>query len=257
MTVIKRDIVEGLHALGLKSGDRFVVHSSLRSMGNVEGGAENVVDAVLETAGPEGTVLMPVMTFGEPFDPARTPSRCGLITETFRRRPEAVRSLSPTHSIAGIGADAIRLLSGHGRDLPYGPNGLGSPLNRLAEEGGYVVLLGVSHTSDTVLHLPHYLAGLPFYEERRDVDVAGPDGSWRKVSVLHPGRSHAFDNIDPHLAAKGVERRVMIGAAMVRCAKARDIIETAMEALKSNPTLLLCDSPECRYCSYTRSALHA
>jgi aminoglycoside 3-N-acetyltransferase len=65
------------------------------------------VDAVLETAGPDGTVLMPVMTFGEPFDPAHSPSRCGLITETFRRRPDAVRSLSPTHSIAGIGADAI------------------------------------------------------------------------------------------------------------------------------------------------------
>ena len=257
MTVTQRDIVEGLHALGLESGDRFVVHSSLRSMGSVEGGADAVVDAVLETAGPDGTVLMPVMTFGEPFDPAHSPSRCGLITETFRRRPGAVRSLSPTHSIAGIGADAIRLLSGHDRDLPCGPNGLGSPLNRLAEEGGYVVLLGVSHTSDTVLHLPHYLAGLPFCEERRDVDVLGSDGSWRKVSVLHPGRSHAFDIIDPYLAEKGVERRVMIGTATVRCARAGDIIETALEAMKSNPTLLLCDNPECRYCSYTRKALRA
>lgn len=255
MTVTKRDIVEGLHALGLKSGDSFVVHSSLRSMGTVEGGADTVVDAVLETAGPSGTVLMPVMTFGEPFDPARTPSRCGLVTETFRRRPDAVRSLNPTHSIAGIGEDAIRLLSGHDRDLPYGPNGPGSPLSRLADEDGYVVLLGVSHTSDTVLHLPHYLAGLPFYEERRDVDVAGPDGSWRKVSVLHPGRSHAFDNIDPYLDARGVERRVTIGTATVRCARAGDIVATALEALKSNPTLLLCDSPECRYCSYTRKAL--
>ena len=96
MTVTKNDILDGFNRLGIRPGDTFVSHSSLASFGHVEGGADAVVDALLECVAPGGTVIVPTMTFGSPFDPARTPSKCGAITEAFRKRPGAVRNL-PRH----------------------------------------------------------------------------------------------------------------------------------------------------------------
>ena len=251
-TVTERDIFEGLRGLDVAPGDKIVVHSSLSSMGRVDGGAETVVNAFLASVAPGGTVLVPVMTFGVPFDPRTTESKCGAITEAFRRRPEALRSLSPTHSIAGIGPDAERLLDGHERALPFGPNGPDSPLGKLADEGGKIVLLGVTHVSNTIVHIVLYRAELPALEEWRGVDVTDSGGGQRIVNVQHPGCSLGFDALEPYLMEKNAQKIAKIGNADVRCMKASDVIEIGLAAVKEHPALLLCDRPDCRFCSYTR-----
>ena len=85
-----------------------MVHSSYKSLGNVEGGAEAVIDALLEWVGPDGTVLFPNFNFdswteNHYYDVIETPSRMGIIGELARLRPEAVRTPHPIYSFAVMG----------------------------------------------------------------------------------------------------------------------------------------------------------
>src|SRR5688500_10428768 len=100
-------ITEDLHRLGLAVGDALVVHSSLRSIGPVEGGAEAVVAALLDVVGERGLLVAPTFTYrGERFDPLTEPGLTGRIAEAVRSWPGALRSWHPTHSVAAIGLGA-------------------------------------------------------------------------------------------------------------------------------------------------------
>ena len=89
----RRDISEALRALGLRPGAVVFMHSSLSSIGEVDGGADTVVDAVLDALGPEGTLAVPTFCSinrrrGQTFEPDTTPSEVGQITNALRSRPE-------------------------------------------------------------------------------------------------------------------------------------------------------------------------
>jgi len=150
--VTKNDIVQGLRGLGTVPGDLLQVHSSMKSFGYVEGGPNTVIDALLEVVGPEGTVMMSTFNHGaaEIFDIKMTPSRNGLLTETFRQRPQARRSMHPTHAYAAIGKLADWLTQGH---LEAGTFGENCPLGKLAQKGGYCLMLGVAFNSCTAAHI--------------------------------------------------------------------------------------------------------
>src|SRR5947208_1183238 len=89
--VTRRDLVLAIRSLGVELGELLQVHSSLSRLGYVEGGAETVVDALLEVVGPTGTVMVPTFNHGKAdiYDPAETPSTNGAVTEAFRKRTEA------------------------------------------------------------------------------------------------------------------------------------------------------------------------
>jgi aminoglycoside 3-N-acetyltransferase len=159
--VTKQDILNDLRKLGLKEGDIVLVHSSLSAIGYVEGGADSVIDALLEAVGPSGTILMPayplpgtMMDYAKTnplFDPKNTPSCMGEITEVFRCRKEALRSLFPTHSTAAIGPHAEYLLKDHEKDqVQCGRN---SPNFKLIGLDGYIMLLGCWVNSLTSLRV--------------------------------------------------------------------------------------------------------
>lgn len=150
-TVTAADITAGLRRLGLRSGDRVNVHSSLSSFGMVKGGAQTVIRALLEVIAPQGTLMMPAFSQGkvEVFDHDRTPSFNGRITETFRLMPGVKRSRHPTHAYSAIGPDAERYLADAEKLLAWGPE---SPLGRLIDDGGWVLLIGVTHGSSTAQH---------------------------------------------------------------------------------------------------------
>jgi len=158
--VTKDDIVRGLREMGIREGDLIQVHSSLSALGYVEGGEEAVVDALLETVGTEGTVMVPTFNHGaeKVFDLAESPSRNGAVTEAFRKRPEAYRSLHPTHPLAAIGPLAELLTNEHLHLLTFD---LRSPLGKLASMGGYVLLLGVGMNVNTMAHVGETLYRVP------------------------------------------------------------------------------------------------
>ena len=139
--VTRQEIAAGLRALGVAEGAQVLLHSSLKSFGYVVGGADAVIDAILDVVGPAGTLVCPTLTFRNfeatrpVFDSRTLPSNTGLITETLRRRPGALRSLHPLSSVAAFGAAAEELTAWHD-DTPCGP---GTPYWKLWENGGQVV----------------------------------------------------------------------------------------------------------------------
>lgn len=231
-TRVTRDtIVRGLRDLGIGAGDLLQVHSSLSALGYVEGGAETVVDALLEAVGPTGTVMVPTFNHGavEVFDVAATASRSGAVTEALRKRPEARRSVHPTHPYAAIGPLAEWLTREHLEVLTFDPR---SPLGKLAAMDGRVLLLGVGMNRNTAAHIGETIARVPclgFGRFRRK--VRGPDGkireAWSDVWREGPCRLE-WDPLEQSMRAQGMIRDGRIGEAEAHLMKARDVVETTL-----------------------------
>ena len=99
----RNELENAFRSLGLGQGDIVFVHSSLSSIGYVEGGADTVVDALLGVLSQEGTLAVPTFTDsdgGVLFDPVADRSGMGRISETVRTRPQALRSVHMYHSVA-------------------------------------------------------------------------------------------------------------------------------------------------------------
>jgi aminoglycoside 3-N-acetyltransferase len=109
----KSDLVSALRELGVRAGDRVLVHSSVAALGPVEGGAEAVIVALLEAVGPAGMIAVPTFDHESPYNRRTSATRLGVIPDLLWRRPDAVRSLHPTHSVAAIGEGAAEFIEGH------------------------------------------------------------------------------------------------------------------------------------------------
>ncbi len=163
--VSQSEIEAALREVGLRTGDVALAHSSLSSMGWVEGGPDAVINALLAVLDPaRGTLVLPTLCqkdIGarfETWDIATSRSDVGRITEIGRLRPDAIRSDHPTHSVAAIGADALELTCdhgrAHGRPSPWGPAafGIGSPWEKLYERDAQYLFLGTTTSCNTMGH---------------------------------------------------------------------------------------------------------
>jgi aminoglycoside 3-N-acetyltransferase len=253
--VNKQVIVSGLRQLGLEAGDVVVVHSSLSCFGEQEGGAETVVDALLEVLGAAGTLVVPTYTTGQGvFDPDETPSTADVITEAVRLRPDAVRSLHPTHSVAAIGPMADVITEGHEKVNAFAR---GSALFKVLQARGKVLLLGTTHTSNSMVHVAEEIANVGYLDRSRMVTVKNPRGKLTQRWVRRPGCSRGFDVIDEILNREDAIRETMIGECRARLMSARAVVDAAVEALKADPEALLCEIPDCESCAEARAMLAA
>jgi aminoglycoside 3-N-acetyltransferase len=155
-----------LSVLGISAGMTVMVHSSLGAFGQVPGGADTVIDALCKLLTPEGTLLMPALSYisvtrRQPvFDLLNTPSCVGIIPETFRQRQGVLRSLHPTHSACGWGKHARGLLAEHALDnTPCGPH---SPFHRLPQFDGSILMLGCGLKPNTSMHAIEELVTPPY-----------------------------------------------------------------------------------------------
>jgi aminoglycoside N3'-acetyltransferase len=194
-------LLEDLRALGVQPGELIMLHASLRGLGlarsqGVQNGADQLLDALDEAVGPEGTLLMVLGTEYEhdsvsfrpveeraallkgtaPFDFMNAPvlPEVGYVAEAFRQRPGTLVSANPSGRFGARGRKAEALL----RDQPwndyYGP---GSPLERLCQWGGCILRLSANPDTVTALHYAEYLANVPNKRRARwDYVIAGPSG---------------------------------------------------------------------------------
>ena len=236
----KAEIKQGLQALGLKEGDIVLLHSSLSSMGKVEGGAVAVVEAFLETLGKAGTLAAPV--FGS----------LGILADAVKEWPDAVISDCPKGTVAAIGADAGKICIDHWQaDTVHGE---GSPYLKIAGLGGYICLLGVDQDRNTTMHSVEALLQLPYLNSTSGT-VLTPQGAAQKTWKHYPGPHRDFIGLDKLLRASGKMKIGKIGNAVTRLIKSQDLIEILAEAGRRDPAFCLCNNPECADCVAQRAAI--
>lgn len=233
--ITKDRLIADLRRLGLCPGMDVMVHSSLSVLGPVLGGAETVVDALLEAAGPSGTVLMPSFhhRVAQVFNPMTTPTINGAIPDVFWRRSEAVRSDHPTHAVAAIGPRAEWYCENHAETGIWSPE---SPIGKLIHHDGYLLALGVTHHTTTTYHVAEVSIPCgcidPFGNMHK---IVGNDGVVREVKSLAfragecpvpPVRLHDT------LRATGQERYGRIGDTEASLVKGIDLWNTRRAHLK-------------------------
>lgn len=247
--VKKGDIVEGLRELGLDEGDVVLVHSSLSSFGYVEDGTDAVIDAILESVGPSGTVMVPTLTGSQKlspanppvFSPSSTPCWTGRIPETFRKRQGAIRSRHPTHSVVAIGAKAEYLTRDHEKCVT--PCGIGSPYVKLAEIDGYILFMGVTLECNTTFHSVEELANVPYHMQPDWVEakIVDDDGTVEiariKIHLYGPARD--FEKMEPILISEGIMKMGRIGDSTLRLVRAKPMLDLTLKMVERDPEFLL------------------
>lgn len=252
----KTSIKKDLQALGLKSGDIILVHSSMSKIGWIAGREIAIIEVLLETVGPQGTIVMPSFT-GEnsqpelwqnppvpdswvklikqemlPFDPLVTPTReMGAIAEAFWHYPGTLRSNHPQVSMSAHGKYAKMIIENHQLSPGFGRL---SPLQRVYDLNGKVLLLGVDYNRCTCMHLAEvwlnnkeqwYLDGACIKENDRVV--------WKEFLEI------AYDESDFLEIGKMFERENnvvsgLIGQAPVKLIEVKALCDFAFEWMLKN-----------------------
>lgn len=237
------DLARDLLALGVRPGDLLMVHSSLRSIGLVEGGPETVVDALLQALGPQGTLVVPTFTYptaGDPafvFDPVHTPSQMGAISEAARQRPQAHRSIHLAHSIAAIGPLA-RTITTSGGASGWDAD---SPMRQVFDRNGRYLLLGVPYLNLTAMHLCEVWLELPYRKPRISQGrMRRPNGSTTPLVSIgtpplpgHPGSD--YNRLGQRMEDAGLVRLGPVGNAIARLLNADDFRAAARELTRHDP----------------------
>jgi aminoglycoside 3-N-acetyltransferase len=253
--VTQAGMTDELRALGVRPGSVLLVHTSMSALGWVCGGPQAVVGALLDALGPDGTLVVPTHTNSNsepsewqnppvpedwwpviraqmpPYDPERTPARAlGVVVELVRTWPGALRSAHPHYSFAAVGPAAETVTAGHELD-----SGLGeaSPLARVHDLDGDVLLLGAGHATNTSLHLAEYRIPDPHRGES-GAAVLGPDGrawvTWEDVV----GDEGDFDRIGAAFDATGAVSIGTVGVGEARLMRQRELVAFGVDWMTAN-----------------------
>jgi aminoglycoside 3-N-acetyltransferase len=245
----KSDLTRCFLDVGIRPGGTLLVHSSLSSFGYVRGAENTVIDALLDVVGPLGLVVMPTHTWdtvsaAQPvFHEVLTPSITGRITETFRHRPTAVRSLHPTHSVAALGSGAREFCAGH--ELYSTPCSRSSPYGRLVAANGQVLMLGVGLDCLTLMHGIEEWAEVPWLFNRVETlhVITEAGATLTVVSRRHTNvpyyEERDFPSVEPILRDAGAIAYGTAGDATIRLIDAALTTETLLPLLRKDPDLVL------------------
>lgn len=249
-------------ALGIEKGMVLLVHSSLSTIGWVCGGAVAVILALQEVLGETGTLVMPTHStdLSDPsqwknppvpeswwqciretmpaYDPDLTPTRSmGKIVETFRKEKGVLRSTHPLHSFCAYGPQAPYITDNHALAFGFGEN---SPLARIYDLHGFVLLLGVEHSSNTSIHLAEYRSDFPtkrIVQEGAPVSQAG-SRTWTTFEDIDVDASD-FDRIGEDFLRSDEGKMVQhgkVGKANCQLMPQRAVVDFAVDWFEKNRT---------------------
>lgn len=242
----RRQLLQALRRLGVRDGDTLMLHAGFSPHHGYRGTIETLTETLVEAVGPAGHLLMVSLPYRSSslqyleklrqFDVRRTPSMMGMVSEYFRRRPEVLRSLHPTHPILARGPRAEDFIRGH-EDCIH-PCGPGTPFDRLAQADGLVAFLNVPFGTFTFFHyLEHLVAPklpFPLYTQRcYEVPVIDRDGHLRTVRthVYTPETisRRRFEVLENALRARNAIRRVSVGNTVIEAVRVQAAIACVEE----------------------------
>jgi aminoglycoside N3'-acetyltransferase len=240
--------------VGVQPGVVLLAHTSFRAVRPVDGGPRGLIEALRTALGAEGTLVMPSYTgdADAPFARFSTPAAAelGVVADTFWRLPGVLRS-SHAEAFAAAGPLAAQIVEG---PLPLPPHIYDSPVGRVYDLNGQVLLLGVGHDANTTLHLAEVLANVPYGVPRHCTVLQ--DG--RLVRVEYAENDHCcqrFGLLDEWLRARGLQAEGRIGNAHARLFRARDAVGVALEHLAQDPlTFLHAADAGCAECDAARAS---
>ena len=243
-------LTSDLNTMGLPAEGTLLIHSSMKAIGTVEGGADTVLDAWSGFMR-NGLLVLPTHTWDRVnaenpvFSVSETGSCVGILTELFRKRAGVIRSQHPTHSVAALGRDAAAFTAGDAYlQTPcsrYGPWG------RLLDRRATLLFVGVDLTKNTYMHaveewlqIPENLHATPeMLFSRNENGTVTPIPQYR-----HKGnRSEVFDKMEPGFLKHGAMRMGRFGDATVRICDTVRLAEILMVMLQRNPGLFSDDHP--------------
>ncbi|WJE50585.1 AAC(3) family N-acetyltransferase [Bacillus cereus] len=247
-------ITNDLKEIGLKKGMTVIVHSSLSSIGWVSGGAVAVVEALMNVITEDGTIIMPTQTsdLSDPknwvrppvpedwwqiirdnvpaFHPDITPTRAmGKVVECFRTYPNVKRSNHPLNSFAAWGKHAEAIIAEHSLSISFGEY---SPLKKIYDLDGYVLLIGVGYDSNTSIHLSEIRTGA-----RELIKVGAPIiennvRAWKEFDEMDYD-SDLFVEIGKEFEHINAVTIGKVGNATCRLMKQREIVDFGVQWFRS------------------------
>lgn len=245
------DLVEGWRRTGVREGMSVIVHSSLSSIGRVDGGAATVIDSLRTVLGPAGTLVTPAFTWqvtdpdhghtGVPdaavierraavptFRPDLPSTGMGAVPELLRTLPGSVRSSHPQASVAAVGARAADIV--HRQTLGFAI-GRTSPFGRLHDLGGHILLVGVGHDRNTFLHYAESLTPGPRLKVRRfPLDVDG-ERAWVETLDVGNDNGRHFPVVGREFEERAGIEEVLVGSAPCRLIPVRPLVAFAVRRL--------------------------
>lgn len=256
-----QELTAGLQELGIASERPVIAHASLSAFGEVDGGAQTLLEALLTCF---QSLVMPAFTYKTMLIPESGPTHNGLsygsardgnrmaeffhpdmpadrlmgaVPEALRLRPAALRSLHPILSFAGVNAD--HLICTQTLENPF------APIQALADDQGWVLLLGVDHTVNTSIHYGEALAG------RKSFTRWALTEQGVQACPNFPGCSDGFQSILP--CVFHATRALAVGRAWVQAVPLPALLDAVQLAIAEDPLALLCPRPDCQRCNDRRT----
>lgn len=257
--VTAQQVAESLAALGINEGDSVLTHSSFKSLGETENGADTVVKGMQQAVGKSGTVIFPTLCQKDWLNVYKNwnldaESDVGYLTNYFRKLPGALRSNQATHSVAAIGKEAAYLTQTHGQSgLRYGifgdtPFSADSPWEKMYHIDTKIVFLGVGIRKCTFRHYAEYC----FMEECLKHAENKPQYSLLKDQVWCYEKWNDA-GVWPHINSEYIQKvlsqqekvhKATCGDAELLMVSAMDFVNTAMKLLKEKEALALSQNHE-------------
>jgi aminoglycoside 3-N-acetyltransferase len=266
--VLPDELTKAFLKLGLREGDRVVMHASLPGIGVVEGGAAMMLHRLLNVLGRKGTLLMPAFTsitrhssthdaFTKagcwcegresrhlPFIPELQPDKeIGEIAQRLCSWPASRRSRHPAFSFVAVGKESDGLVRVYSLTDPL------QPLKTLLKEDPFILTVGVELDSVSAIHIAEQRLLPGKFVKERALTMASTGQLW--VEVTAPGCSRGFQKLASYTSAKDIQE-AEIGSAKTLLYPMKRLIATAERVLGENPMALSCERPECLSCQAVR-----
>lgn len=245
------DLWKNLEASEIRRSGTLLIHSSMKSIGEVEGGADNVLNVIMDYL-KEGLLIFPTHTWEDwnlpdgIYDPSKEKSCVGILPNLFLKKEGVIRSLHPTHSVAVYGRRAMQYVKRD--DEVFTPCPSKGCFGGLYEEEAQILFIGVPLTKNTYIHSLEEQMNIPdrINPNYRHIKIVLPDGNVKEIEYY--GHFSSLGDVSQNygkilrpMLSLGYAKKILFGQAESYLVEVRPMADWVLERLQENPNFF-CDN---------------